>query len=69
MKNKPNKRAVPLGFGGELMNEYDDMSREELIAEIERLKEMWNIAYDYGVRVRMDLVTGYIIDHWLEKTE
>ncbi|WAH38600.1 hypothetical protein [Alicyclobacillus dauci] len=41
----------------------------EKSAEIEQLKEMWNIAYGYGVRVEVEAVTGEIWRHYIERND
>jgi hypothetical protein len=56
-----NTTGLDRNEGDELMHEI-----ELLKIENEQLKEQWNIAYDYGVRVEVDWQTGFIHRHWLE---
>jgi hypothetical protein len=37
--------------------------------QIELLNNLWNVAYDYGVRVEIDSVTGEIYRCWMEKVK
>lgn len=59
------------GIADQAMKDIAEMRAElnEQDKEIERLKKLLSIAYHYGVRAEIDLVTGEICRHWMEESK